>query len=66
VQKCSVAAGTLRYDPSGESRPARLFFLGDCVRRQDDRSIEVKLFCAAEVRVAFEAEKSASAQAGRV
>jgi hypothetical protein len=46
VQKCSVAAGTLRYDPSGESRPARLFFLGDCVRRQDDRSIDVKLFCA--------------------
>jgi hypothetical protein len=41
-----VAAGNLRYDPSGEERPARLFFQGDCVRRQDDKAIEVKLFCA--------------------
>jgi hypothetical protein len=46
VQRCSVAAGTLRYDPSGEERPARLFFQGDCVRRSDDQSVEVKLFCA--------------------
>jgi hypothetical protein len=46
VQRCSVAAGSLRYDPSGQERPARLFFQGDCVRRQDDKAVEVKLFCA--------------------
>jgi hypothetical protein len=46
VQRCSVAGGDLRYDPSGEDRPARLFFLGDCLRRADDRAIEVKMFCA--------------------
>jgi len=46
VQMCSVAAGSLRYDASGEDRPARLFFLGDCLRRADDKAIEVKLFCA--------------------
>lgn len=46
VQACSVAAGSLRYDPSGEGRPARLFFLGECTREPDDKSVEVKLFCA--------------------
>jgi hypothetical protein len=46
VQTCSVAGGSLRYDASGEGRPARLFFLGDCPRRPDDKTIEVKLFCA--------------------
>lgn len=46
VQTCSVAAGELRYDTSGENRPARLFFLGDCLRRGDDKGIEVKLLCA--------------------
>jgi hypothetical protein len=46
VQTCSVAGGSLRYDASGEDRPARLFFMGDCLRRQDDRAIEVKLLCA--------------------
>lgn len=46
VQTCSVAAGNLRYDPSGEDRPARIFFLGDCTRRPDDQAVEVKLFCA--------------------
>ena len=45
VQVCSVAGGSLRYDPSGEGRPARLFFQGDCTRRADDTSVEVKLFC---------------------
>jgi hypothetical protein len=46
VQKCSVAGGDLRYDASGENRPARLFFQGDCLRQPDDKGIEVKLFCA--------------------
>nr|WP_224240889.1 VWA domain-containing protein [Hyalangium gracile] len=46
VQTCSVAGGDLRYDASGEERPARIFFLGDCLRRQDDQGIEVKVFCA--------------------
>jgi hypothetical protein len=46
VQVCSAAGGSLRYDPSGEGRPARLFFQGDCTRRADDKAVEVKLFCA--------------------
>jgi hypothetical protein len=46
VLKCSVASGDLRYDPSGEGRPARLFFQGNCLRRPDDQGIEVKVFCA--------------------
>lgn len=46
VQVCSVAGGSLRYDPSGDGRPARLFFLGGCTRRADDKAVEVKLFCA--------------------
>ncbi len=46
VQTCSVAGGDLRYDASGEERPARLFFRGDCLRRQDDQGIEVRVFCA--------------------
>ncbi|MBN1208039.1 MAG: VWA domain-containing protein [Myxococcaceae bacterium] len=46
VQVCSVAGGDLRYDAAGEDRPARLFFLGDCLRRADDQGVEVKLFCA--------------------
>ncbi|MFL5349722.1 MAG: VWA domain-containing protein [Hyalangium sp.] len=46
VQKCSVAGGELRYDPSGENRPARIFFLGGCLRRGDDQGVEVKLLCA--------------------
>jgi hypothetical protein len=46
VQTCSVAGGGLRYDVSGEGRPARLFFLGTCLRQPDDQGIEVKVFCA--------------------
>jgi hypothetical protein len=47
VQTCSVAGGDLRYDASGEDgRPARLFFLGSCPRRADDKAVEVKLLCA--------------------
>ncbi|ADO72239.1 vWA domain-containing protein [Stigmatella aurantiaca] len=46
VQKCSVAGGDLRYDASGEGRPARLFFLGSCLRQADDQAVEVKLLCA--------------------
>ncbi|MDY7227865.1 vWA domain-containing protein [Hyalangium rubrum] len=46
VQTCSVAGGDLRYDPSGEGRPARLFFLGNCLRQSDDKAVEVKLLCA--------------------
>ncbi|MDC0707744.1 VWA domain-containing protein [Stigmatella sp. ncwal1] len=46
VQKCSVAGGDLRYDASGEDRPARLFFLGNCLRKADDQAVEVKLLCA--------------------
>lgn len=46
VQTCTVAGGQLRYDPSGEERPARLIFLSDCLRRQDDKGIEVRVICA--------------------
>ena len=46
VQTCTVAGGQLRYDPSGEDRPARLIFLGDCLRRQDDKAIDVRVICA--------------------
>ncbi|SES81845.1 vWA domain-containing protein [Stigmatella erecta] len=46
VQTCSVAGGDLRYDASGEDRPARLFFLGSCLREPGDQAVEVKLLCA--------------------
>jgi hypothetical protein len=46
VERCSVAAGDLRYEPSGEDRSARLYFLGSCLRRADDTKVEVKLLCA--------------------
>lgn len=46
VEKCSVAAGDLRYEPSGKDRPARLYFLGPCLRRADDEKLEVKVLCA--------------------
>jgi hypothetical protein len=46
VQTCSVAGGDLRYDASGEDRPARLFFLGSCLRQPGDQAVEVKLLCA--------------------
>jgi hypothetical protein len=46
VERCSVAAGDLRYEPSGEGRSARLYFLGPCLRRADDEKVEVKVLCA--------------------
>jgi hypothetical protein len=46
VETCSVAAGDLRYEPSGEERSARLYFLGTCLRRADDTKVEVKVICA--------------------
>ncbi|MBU8894568.1 VWA domain-containing protein [Corallococcus sp. H22C18031201] len=46
VQVCSVAGGELRYEPSGEGRPARLYFLGGCLRRVGDTRVDVKLLCA--------------------
>jgi hypothetical protein len=46
VERCSVAAGDLRYEPSGEDRSARLYFLGSCLRRADDTKVEVKVLCA--------------------
>ncbi|MCY1023624.1 vWA domain-containing protein [Pyxidicoccus sp. MSG2] len=46
VESCSVAAGDLRYEPSGEERSARLYFLGTCLRRADDTKVEVKVICA--------------------
>ncbi|MBZ4419889.1 vWA domain-containing protein [Myxococcus sp. RHSTA-1-4] len=46
VERCSVAAGDLRYEPSGEDRSARLYFLGSCLRRADDQKVEVKVLCA--------------------
>ncbi|RKH63005.1 VWA domain-containing protein [Corallococcus llansteffanensis] len=46
VQTCSVANGDLRYEPSGEDRAARLFFLGPCLRRVGDTKVEVKVLCA--------------------
>ncbi|MCP3100438.1 VWA domain-containing protein [Myxococcus sp. K15C18031901] len=46
VETCSVAAGDLSYEASGENRPARLYFLGSCQRRADDEKVEVKVLCA--------------------
>jgi hypothetical protein len=46
VELCSVAGGDLRYAPSVGGAPARLFFMGDCLRKADDKSVEVKLLCA--------------------
>ena len=46
VDRCSVAAGDLRYAPSGEERSARLYFLGTCLRRADDQKVQVKVVCA--------------------
>jgi hypothetical protein len=46
VQVCSVAGGDLRYAPSVGEQSARLFFLGTCPRRADDKAVEVKLLCA--------------------
>ena len=46
VQRCSVAGGDLRYDAAVGEQPARLFFLGTCLRRADDKALEVKLLCA--------------------
>jgi hypothetical protein len=46
VERCSVAAGDLRYEPSAEGRSARLYFLGSCLRRADDEKVEVKVLCA--------------------
>lgn len=46
VERCSVAGGDLRYEPSGEDRSARLYFLGSCLRRADDKKVEVKVLCA--------------------
>ncbi len=46
VQKCSAVGGDFRYEPSAEGRPARLFFLGSCLRRADDQGLNVRLLCA--------------------
>lgn len=46
VQMCSVAGGDLRYDPAVGEGSARLVFLGSCLRRADDKAVEVKLLCA--------------------
>jgi hypothetical protein len=46
VQRCSVAGGDLRYDAPSGDQPGRLFFLGTCLRRTDDKALEVKLVCA--------------------
>ncbi|QSQ15802.1 VWA domain-containing protein [Myxococcus landrumensis] len=46
VERCSVAAGDLSYEPSGEGRSARIYFGGDCLRRADDKKVEVKVICA--------------------
>ncbi|MCK8502169.1 vWA domain-containing protein [Myxococcus fulvus] len=46
VERCSVAAGDLSYEPSGEDRPARIYFGGSCLRRADDEKVEVKVICA--------------------
>ncbi|MBN8232994.1 VWA domain-containing protein [Corallococcus macrosporus] len=46
VQTCTAANGDFRYEPSGENRSARLFFLGPCLRRVGDTKVEVKVLCA--------------------
>lgn len=46
VETCSTAGGGLRYEPSAEGRAARLYFLGPCRRRADDRELSVRLLCA--------------------
>ena len=46
VSRCSVAGGDLRYEASTERYPARLFFQSSCLRRADDKKVEVKVLCA--------------------
>lgn len=46
VQECSAAAGDFLYEPSAEGRSARLYFLGSCLRRADDRELSVRVLCA--------------------
>ena len=46
VQTCTTSGGQLAYEPAAEGRSARLLFQGDCLRRNTDQSIHVRLFCA--------------------
>lgn len=46
VQLCTTQGGQLAYEPAAEGRPARLLFQGDCLRRDTDKDVSVRLFCA--------------------
>ncbi|RKH05358.1 VWA domain-containing protein [Corallococcus carmarthensis] len=46
VQTCTAANGDFRYEPPSGDRPARIFFLGTCLRRVGDTKVEVKVLCA--------------------
>lgn len=46
VQLCTTQGGQLTYEPAAEGRPARLLFQGDCLRRDTDKGVSVRLFCA--------------------
>jgi hypothetical protein len=46
VQLCTTGGGQLAYEPAAQGRAPRLIFLGDCLRRDTDQSVSVRLFCA--------------------
>ncbi len=45
-QICTVANGGLLYEPAPDAGFPRIQFQGDCVRRQTDSSVTVRMFCA--------------------
>ena len=46
VQTCTTQGGQLAYEPAANGRPPRVYFQGDCLRRDTDQNIRVRLFCA--------------------
>jgi hypothetical protein len=47
VQSCSVSNGGISYEPGHDEVPAKVHFLGTCLRRADDQKVEVRVICAA-------------------
>ena len=45
-QICTVDNGGIRYDPAPDGGFPRIQFIGQCVRRQTDSSVTVRLYCA--------------------
>jgi hypothetical protein len=46
VQVCTTSGGQLAYEPAADGRPPQMYFLGSCLRRNDDQGIQVRLLCA--------------------